>query len=221
MRTHSFKVLIAVSVMLVLTVFPPLPALAEGSNFYTSLKAGAFFPQTDDFENADTGFNGEVAFGYQFIKYLALEMGAGYLHTGGDRSSTGNESGIDYSIEASADVDVLPVTLSLKGILPVGKWEFYGIGGLGAYFLWAEVKGTAVADGRTGSKTVKDNAMKFGAHLGLGVDYNITPKIFIGAEGKYIWMSETTLEGTVVGVPVETSFKMDGIIATAVLGFRF
>jgi opacity protein-like surface antigen len=221
MRTYSSKVLIAASVMLILSVFSPLPVFAQGSNFYMSLKAGAFFPQTNDFENSENGFNGEVAFGYQFSKNFALEMGAGYFHTGGDQSAAGNISGIDYAVQVQADIDVLPVTLSLKGILPVDKWEFYGIGGIGAYFLWGELEGTAVANGRTGSKTVNDNAAKFGVHLGLGVNYNITPKIFIGAEGKYIWTSETELEGTVIGVPVESTFKTDGIIGTAVLGFRF
>ena len=111
------------------------------------------------------------------------------------------------------DIDVLPVTLSLKGILPVDRWEFYGIGGIGVYFLWGELKDTYTFGAGGGSTTVNETDTKFGAHLGLGVNYNITPKIFIGAEGKYIWTSETTIE--------DTAFRMDGIIGTAVLGFRF
>jgi opacity protein-like surface antigen len=221
MRTHLSKVLIVVSAIWILTVFFPLPVFAQGDKYYISLKAGAYFPQTEDFDNADTGFNGEVVLGYQINKNIALEIGAGYFHTGLDRSVMRKISGIDFSVKSEADVDVFPVTLSLKGILPVGKWEFYGLGGIGAYFIWGELRGTAVANEMTGSKTVNDNGMKFGAHLGLGIQYNITPTIFLGAEGKYLWTSETTLEGTVLGEPVEATFKTNGIIANAVLGFRF
>jgi opacity protein-like surface antigen len=186
-----------------------------------SLKAGAFFPQIKDFESTDNGFNGEAAFGYRFHKNIAVEMGVGYLQIGGNNSGAGNKSGIDYAFQTRVDSEVLPVTLSLKGILPVEQWEFYGFGGIGLYFFWGEAKDTAVVNGMTGSKTLNANAVKPGAHLGLGVNYNITPKIFIGAEGKYIWTPEVEFEGTVLGVPVASSFQMGGIAVTAVVGYKF
>ena len=45
--------------------------------------------------------------------------------------------------------------------------------------------------------------------------YNITRKIFVGVEGKYLWTDKVELED------LELKFKMDGIIATAVVGIRF
>jgi len=220
MRTNSSKILIAVSVILILTVFSAFPVFAQGVGQYIILKPGIYSPQ-DDLEDFDTGFNGELAFGAQFNKYLAVEMGVGYFHTGLDESAAGNISGINYAVEGEFDIDVLPVTLSLKGILPVGKWEFYGFGGIGGYFVWGQLDVTAAADGIAGSVSLEDNDVIFGGHLGLGVDYNITPAIFIGAEGKYLWTSEAKLEDTVSGIPVGAKFNLDGIIATAVLGFRF
>lgn len=60
-----------------------------------------------------------------------------------------------------------------------------------------------------------------GVYLGAGIHYNITPKIFVGVEGKYLWTDTVKLEYEEFGAPLEVKFKMDGIIATAVIGFRF
>lgn len=68
---------------------------------------------------------------------------------------------------------------------------------------------------------LNDSTMIFGGNLGLGFHYNITPTIFVGAEGKYLWTSKAKLQDEAYGVPVEAKFKMDGILATAVIGFRF
>ena len=51
--------------------------------------------------------------------------------------------------------------------------------------------------------------------MGAGIHYNITPRIFVGVEGKYLWTDKVKLED------LEVNFKMDGIIATAVFGIRF
>ncbi len=46
--------------------------------------------------------------------------------------------------------------------------------------------------------------------MGGGLHYYITPQIFIGVEGKYLWTDK--VEGDeVFGIPSEAKFKMDGI----------
>jgi hypothetical protein len=60
-----------------------------------------------------------------------------------------------------------------------------------------------------------------GGYLGAGIHYNITPRIFFGAEGKYLWTNKAKLEYEEFGVPLRVKFKMDGFIATAVIGIRF
>ncbi len=57
--------------------------------------------------------------------------------------------------------------------------------------------------------------------MGGGLHYNITPGIFVGVEGKYLWTDKAKLKDEAYGVPLEAKFKMDGLIATAVIGFRF
>ena len=53
-----------------------------------------------------------------------------------------------------------------------------------------------------------------GGYLGGGIHYKIAPKIFVGIEGKYLWTEEAKFTSVV-------NFKLDGIISTAVIGFRF
>jgi outer membrane protein W len=74
---------------------------------------------------------------------------------------------------------------------------------------------------RAAGGTVKDTDTVFGAHVGMGLHYNITRTWFIGAEGKYLWTGEAKLRDDVAGIPVEADYKLDGILATAVLGYRF
>ena len=52
-----------------------------------------------------------------------------------------------------------------------------------------------------------------GGYLGAGIHYNITPRIFVGVEGKYLWTDKVKLE--------YGEFRMDGIIGNAAIGIRF
>lgn len=228
MRTNSSKVLIVVSVALILTCLFPLSVFAQSGKYYLTLKPGAYFPRSHVVKDVDLdfdpGFNGEIAIGRQFSKNFAVEMGVGYFHTGASSNlltGTLDDTGGFVVGSVDVDIDVVPVTLSLKGILPVGKWEFFGFGGIGAYFLWADAKGSDVEGGTTTRQTFKDNDVIFGGHLGLGLHYNITPRIFVGAEGRYLWASEAKVQDRVLGELLQAKLRMSGAIATAVFGFRF
>ena len=48
-----------------------------------------------------------------------------------------------------------------------------------------------------------------------GLDFNITDKVFIGVEGKYIYTDEADVHAEV------DEFNLNGLIATGVFGFRF
>jgi opacity protein-like surface antigen len=147
-------------------------------------------------------------------------MGVGYFETEAKERFRGQLGGITFTGRITADIEVIPVTLTLKGILPYKRWEFFGLGGIGAYIVSGE-KTRLTVDGIPFEGDLKDNDTIFGFHLGLGFHYNITPTIFIGAEGKYLWTKEAKLQDEAFGIPIEAKFKMDGILATAVIGFRF
>ncbi len=49
----------------------------------------------------------------------------------------------------------------------------------------------------------------------------ITPEVFVGLEGKYLWTSRATLRATRAGVPVDANFKLEGVLGTVNIGHRF
>ena len=77
-------------------------------------------------------------------------------------------------------MDVIPITLNLKGIYPIDKLDLYALGGIGLYH--TKVKCT---DDRADESSQSKNA--FGFQLGVGADYNFLPNVFAGLEFKYLW----------------------------------
>ena len=204
-----FALIIAISIL-------PHSVMGADKGFSLAVKPGIYIPQKD-LKDFDTGFNGEVAVAYKFFPNLAVEAGIGYFKT----QNTISESGPDYLLRDKSRIKVIPLTVSMKGILPVDKWEFYGLGGIGEYF----VKGKDSIGGTIGSingnASGGDTDRVFGAHLGLGVNYNITSNLFVGAEGKYLWTRHTNLSDDVSGVSITEKFRLNGILTTAVIGYRF
>ena len=198
--------------VLVLTFLIPINVFAK-SPFYIALKPGIYSPQSSDLDV--TGFNGEIAFGYRFNPYIAAEFGIGYFYTEGEKTVVG----ATYVDRENFDIDVYPVTLTLKAILPYKKWEFFGLAGGGVYI----VSGPYDVDDYDYHCDSHhcyydydyDYDARLGGFLGAGIHYNITRRIFVGVEGKYVWTDKVNLED------LELKFNMDGIIATAVFGIRF
>ena len=84
-----------------------------------------------------------------------------------------------------------------------------------------ETKVSGTINSWSGRASFKDTNTVFGAHLGLGCQYNITPKLFVGAEGKYLWARPAKLKDHSQEISFGARPRMDGILATAVVGFRF
>ena len=223
-------------VVLVLTFFIPIHLSAKEAKYpweeqkndnkaetayYFAVKPGIYSQQTSDLKGFDTGFNGEIVFGSRPNPNFAGEMGVGYFTTKGKESEAGRVGAITYSATAKEEISVVPVTFTLKGIYPIDKWELFALGGIGAYFVFGDLKLTGAVNGLSFAGTADDSATIFGGHLGLGFHYNITPKIFVGVEGKYLLTSKAKLEDELFGVPVEVKFNLNGILATAVFGVRF
>jgi opacity protein-like surface antigen len=198
------------TVLLVLAIaligVAPSVSLAESPMNYMILKGGIYSPsQTFDVSNINggtidhvdpkTGFNGEIAFGRYILPVLATELGVGYFESKGSPAALPGE----------ATLKVVPVTLTAKGILPMGPIEPYGEFGIGAYIAKLSVTGD-LEHFDSSSKSV------FGLHAGAGVNFNITPNVFLGVEGRYIW-AKPSFGGQ--------DIKLDGFTMTADLGFRY
>jgi len=210
MKSSSIGIKSIFIVVLMLAFLIPSNVFARG-RFYIDFKPGIYSPQSSDLDGFDTGFNGEIAFGYQFNRYTAAEFGVGYFNTQEERTSVGGTY-----LGEELDLDIYPVTFTFKVILPYKKWEFFGLAGAGLYI----VSGTYDVDDWDHDHyhydyDDYDDDVVLGGYLGAGIHYNITRRIFVGVEGKYLWTDKVKLED------LGLKFNMDGIIATAVFGIRF
>jgi hypothetical protein len=203
-------------VVQVLTFLIPINVLAVNP-FYIAFKPGIYSPQSSDFDNSDTGFNGEIALGCRFTPNLAGEFGIGYSNTERDITFVKPTNWEKDKYE----IDVIPIAFTLKAILPYKNWEFFGLGGGGAYIVFAELKGNAVIGGTLYAYGRDDVDAVMGAYWGAGTHYNITPTFFVGVEGKYLWTDDVDVRDEILGVSAGRKFDMDGIIATAIIGLRF
>ena len=188
-RSCVFLSLIAMMLLLSMT---PATAKPLASN-YVQLKAGGYFPQTGDLDNFDAGGNFEVGIGHRVAPGFAIEGNVGYFETKGTFSDP---------VLGSADetFKVVPLSLSLKGQAFFDRFEPYAEVGIGVYFIEDEL----------GSDSEDDTQV--GLHVGLGGNYNITPQVFLGVEGRYLWLRTDTFGADV---------KLDGFFLTANLGYRF
>ena len=174
---------------------------------YVVVKGGIYSPQTNDLDSFNTGFNGEAAFGHYFHKNWAIEAGGGSFETKGRKDLLLTSDSSPKSVRFT----VVPLTVAFKGLIPVDKFEFYGIGGVGAYFLSTDLDRSDNSGRHRDSDT--DSETLFGGFLGLGATFNFTPRFFVGVEGKYLWTTTATV--------INADTNLNGIQATANIGFRF
>jgi opacity protein-like surface antigen len=178
-----------------LALFLPIAATAAGPppNYFVA-KLGGFFPMASDVDNFDSGFNGEVSIGRYLAPGFAVEGGIGYFETKGRINGTA----------VDRDVEVIPLTFSVRGTIPYGPWEAYGMAGIGVYFV----------DDKLSSPvgSASDSAADIGLHLGLGGKYTLPNNVFFGLEGKYVWLSTSTFGNDT---------RLDGAVLTANVGYRF
>lgn len=197
----SRRMVLSAVLVVLFSVFTLFPAHAKPlSPNYVTLKIGGYFPQHSDLKDFDSGFDGEISLGRVVAPGFAVEGGIGYFETKGESSEPG--------IIANGKFKVMPLTLSLKGQTFFEQFEPYVEAGIGVYFIESELSGTFT--GIPASRS--DNEAKVGFHLGLGGNYNVTRQIFLGLEGKYIWVKSETFG---------SDTRLDGITLTGNIGFRF
>jgi len=199
-RASQFALTFAAILACLLLAAGPASAKPRPSN-YVQLKAGGYFPDASDLDGFDAGGNVELALGHYVAPGFIIEGGVGYFETKGDFSVPGLGS-------ATEKFKVVPLTLSLKGQTFFGQFEPYAEAGVGVYFIQDEIGGTILGSSASGS----ENDTQVGFFLGLGGNYNLTPQLFLGVEGRYLWVQTDTY-----GVDLH----LDGIVLTVNLGYRF
>jgi opacity protein-like surface antigen len=192
----------------------------ERSASYVAFKGGIYSPSNAfTLDNLDlettfegdtkTGVDGEIAIGHYVLPTLALELGAGYF------KGTGTVPSDSATARHQVDIGVVPVILSAKALIPAGPVDPYGEAGIGAYFTKLDVSGNRNDFGATTT---------FGIHAGGGVNVNVSPTMFVGAEGRYVW-ADPSIGGERINLNSNSysvnGFKLNGFTTTLVLGFGF
>lgn len=145
--------------------------------------------------DAKTGLNGELALGQYADPELALELGIGYFES---RGAPASEPG-------STRLKAVPIVITAKGFVPLGALQPYLEAGVGIYYTRLEVSGN------TGGFSSQSKTT-YGMHAGFGFNIDLSSKLFIGLEGRYLWVKPHY-----GGQPV----KLDGFATSINLGFRY
>ncbi|HEY3309453.1 MAG TPA: hypothetical protein VGJ93_13445 [Desulfuromonadaceae bacterium] len=179
---------------------------------YIVFKGGAYYPsESFNLDNIATtgaagttatvhfnnriGFAGEVAYGRYILPVLAIELGAGYFQS----------QGVAVAQTGRTMLRVVPIVATGKFLLPLGPFEPYALGGIGAYISDLDVSGNI-------NNFKGTTEVTYGLHAGAGFNINFTDRAFAGLEGKYLWV-EPSFGGRHI--------RMDGFITTLNVGFRF
>ena len=192
MRKH---VITGVMVVILGVMLAVVSASAEMGG-YAVLKGGYFSPTSGGFQSESMKGNTywELAGGYDFLRFFGVELGVGYLQA--------QNSGVD--------VYAVPVLLSGKLQFPIDIRKNldhllffvpYLKGGGGYYY----VNGSS----RTGQGS--DSTWAWGYQVGGGFDFWVGP-VILGIEAKYLGVDASLKMGDV---------KLEGVVTTANIGFRF
>jgi len=162
----------------------------KANYFSTGVGLYSYTGDISDKTRLDGAFIVEFTFGRLFHSNFALEVGAGYLHDG----------------HLGDELQGYPLTLTAKGVYPFEKGRLFVGGGAGVYFMHfdGEIENVKIDRG-------KDTV--FGGHLLMGGDIYIHPSVFLGIEGKYLFIEKADFKGETV--------ELDGFVITVKIGYSF
>ncbi len=177
-----------------------VPGALWAGDAYVVLKGGGYFPESSDLKDQDAknGFIGQLGFGYYLLPILSLELSGGYFETKGNLANTNTER----------KFNLYPLELTGKLGLPLLFLEPYVEAGVGGYY----VKATA------GSQ--EETSWRGGYFGGAGINFNLGP-IILGLEGRYLFLKAPAPAPTSSNSSATYDIKLDGIIGTFNVGFRF
>lgn len=204
---------------------PMMAGLAQADGGYLIGKVGVYIP---DESKVDTGFNGEIGYGFDLLPgpgMLALEGTIGYFNAEQSEDyyvGTTNIYGFQDRYNVSFDADVVPLALSLKAGIESGPFTFYVGGGLDLLFVNMEMKYNNSYRNSYYDRyrySDDDNDVIFGGHVMAGLTFDINPRMFVGAEAKYLATED--MDMSFYGGQDTLTGDLNGVTISGVFGFRF
>jgi OOP family OmpA-OmpF porin len=209
MKSHA---LMAITWTVLAVFLSPLSVIGEEKTDYFTIRGGIYSPESGDLEGFDTGSAVEIAFGHYFNRNFALELGLGHLKT--DAVFSGFDLSFLGDFVANDEITIMPLTLTAKGVYPLGEsLELYALAGGGLYFADSE---SSISSSFLGDLSRDDSDTPLGIHVGLGLNYNITPRLTLDVEGKHFWA-----DAKMNYSPANIDPDLDGYIVTAGVTFFF
>jgi hypothetical protein len=167
---------------------PPPPPRPVGFHAgpYISANIGLFEPNSysDGLSQYSSDWGGNFVLGSRVSPFAAIEGGVGYY-----TASTG-----------ANEVEVVPVTIGGRLIIPNPVFEPYFGGGIGAYF--ASLKEPVQVAPLNGTD---DSNATIGGYVSFGLDMWLSPKAAINVEGRYQMADPTFTSKTGVSYDVDVS----------------
>ena len=127
----------------------------------------------------DSSLGADVKLGFNLSPRFAMEMELLY-NSGFEYSDTLYYQG--QAADVKAEISMLSLFFNIKGILSTGRFQPYGVVGVGYSSADADI--TASARGLSASEGLSDS--DFGAKFGAGIDCYITPKFAAFVEVSYL-----------------------------------
>ena len=169
---------------------------------------GYAVPNTDEYDNA---FAWRAALGYSPLPQFELDLEFGRFATDVSQPDPG---GIPSHTIASGSLGITPVCLTAQYRRPLPQLlsTLILLGGVGYYFIdysmGAEQRDAFEAAGVTGlpDQEVDDS---WGFHLGAGLEYAVTERISLVAEGRYLFLNPSARGTTASGGRFDDSLDLD------------
>jgi opacity protein-like surface antigen len=196
---------------LLATLVAASPARAQtlgDANVFVRL--GAYSPQQADLDGYGAGFDVEAGLGYRLLRHLAVEGALGAYRSQRDMPDPVTGA----TIHGAESLYVVPMTGTLRAILPLRGLELSALGGIGVYAVrWDTTIPVAVSlspDSGTIRQPVSLNDRTWGLHAGGGASVDLTPRITLGADFRYVFASAKLLPDTTTHIG---GLRVGGVVA--------
>jgi opacity protein-like surface antigen len=185
---------------------PVAAAVAGADRSYLLARLGTIVPRSSDLRGFHDGIAVEAGAGTRLTRYLAVEVGTGYLRTS-QSSSSPDATGGEYHL--GGDLSAVPLVATVRLLGRALGFEGYVLGGGGMY-LWTYEGKETWSESPSNSFSGTDTG--FGLHFGAGVSAALSQRVALGLEARYL-LAKATFFG-------RTS-ELGSAIVTASLGYAF
>jgi|GEM_PF-4904182 len=203
--------------VMVVSILAPVRANAAGGHFYMIGKGGATFAIS-----RDTGYAGELGFGCEWksgVDIFGYEATVGYFSQSGDIPTP--DKG-----QLTSDSYMAPVSVTFKtGVQFTSRIRAEA--GMGLNVAWVSTDFSGHSDSGALIKD-SDSEIVYGYHGLSRVTFDITDKVFLGIEYKYIDLFNNTTKPIAIhdqsgrgGYTLTPAPISQGYMLMAVVGFRF